>query len=476
MTATASPAPVIVWFRQDLRLADNPALRHAVDGDRPVICLYINDELTPGVRKLGGASKWWLHHSLTALAEDIAQFGGRLILRSGAAADIVTKVAEESGADAIVWNRRYGAAEQDCDAGVKSGFDGEAHSFDGLLMHEPTEVRTGAGNPYKVYTPFWKSFDASDAPREPLPKVTKINGFDGTLESEDLSDWHLLPTKPDWSGGIADHWEVGERAAHVQMREFLKTSVEDYDKQRDFPAIDGTSSLSPHLRFGEISPHTLWQAAMEADAGKGGLTWRKELVWREFAYHLLHHFPDIPEENFQKKYDAFPWRQDGEALARWQKGETGYPIVDAGMRQLWQTGWMHNRVRMIVGSFLVKHLLIHWRDGEDWFWDTLVDADPASNAAQWQWVAGTGADAAPYFRIFNPITQAEKFDPDGNYIRQWVPELADLPTKYLGAPWEAPKDILAKANVVLGETYPKPIVDHKEARQRALDALSEVKG
>lgn len=480
-TMTESEKPAIIWFRQDLRLADNPALVHAAQTGKPLIALFVLDELSPGIRTHGAAQKWWLHHSVQSLADDLKSRDIPLILRRGAAADIVQEIVEESGADLVVWNRRYGEAEQAVDRAVKSSLREEglaAESFGGLLMHEPKKVRTGKGDPYKVYTPFWKKFQAECDPRKPHPVPEKFGRFRGDLDSDRLSEWKLLPEKPDWSGGIEEAWVPGEKAANEQAGRFFSDDLDDYESARDRPGQDRTARLSPHLRFGEISPYQLWHAALDgrrSASESARITWLKELVWREFSYHLLQEWPHLAEANFKPKYDLFPWREDEEALKAWQKGQTGYPIVDAGMRQLWITGWMHNRVRMIAASFLIKHLLVDWRHGERWFWDTLVDGDPASNPAQWQWVAGSGADASPFFRIFNPITQAKKFDPKGIYIRHFVPELADLPDDYLPAPWEAPEDVLEKAGVSLGKTYPKPIVDHEHARGRALEALDQLK-
>ena len=473
--------PVICWFRQDLRLSDNPALLQAVNSGKPVVALYIFDEMSPEFRPMGAAQKWWLHHSLSSLSKNMDALGGRLILKSGAAEDVVDQIATESGAETIYWNRRYGEPEQAVDASIKSKFKGEARSFAGLIMHEPSKVRTGAGKPYKVYTPFWKNFSAGEPPRLPQEKPSSINGYPGDLQSDALDDWKLLPTKPDWSGGLREEWTPGEAGAHERLQDFLKSDIDLYDDMRDIPAPDRTSKLSPHLRFGEVSPYQLWHASFSSDAqknlsGSAREKWRKELVWREFSYHLLQEWPDLATNNFNPTFNTFPWDKDyAEKLTAWQTGQTGYPIVDAGMRQLYQTGWMHNRVRMIVGSFLVKHLLIDWREGEKWFWDTLVDGDPASNPASWQWVAGTGADAAPYFRIFNPILQAEKFDKAGSYIKQYVPELRDLDPVHLSAPWNAPLTDLSRAGVTLGKNYPLPIVDHKLAREKALDALNQNK-
>ena len=473
--------PIIMWFRQDLRLADNPALTRAVESGKPVIAIYIHDEISPDVRQMGAAQRWWLHHSLTSLAGSLEGKGCALCLRRGAAADVLGSIVSETDADAICWNRRYGAGEQAIDSEIKETFRNagrEAESFSALLMHEPRLLRTGDGDPYKVYTPFWKKFDEEIEPRKPLPAPDKVRGYNARLESDDLNDWSFLPAKPNWATGIAEIWTPGEAAAHQAAETFFADDLRDYDTTRDQPGADRTSRMSPHLRFGEISPYALWHGAWDQrrTAGdKARTVWVKELVWREFSYHLLQEWPNLHEENFKRKFDGFPWEKNDAALSAWQKGQTGYPIVDAGMRQLWQTGWMHNRVRMITASFLIKHLLIDWREGEKWFWDTLVDGDPASNPAQWQWVAGSGADAAPFFRIFNPIMQAEKFDNHGSYIKRYVPELKKLPDKHLPAPWDAPGDILDKAGVKLGETYPMPIVEHKAARQRALEAFQKIR-
>ncbi len=469
--------PVIMWFRQDLRIADNPALNHAAESGKPVLPVFVYDDQSPDVRPYGAAQDWWLYHSLQSLSQHLDIMKLNLILRRGPGEDVIRNLVEEVDADAICWNRRYGKGEQAIDASLKAWANEttiEARSFGGMLLHEPTMARTQSGNPYKVYTPFWKNFVANDPVRKPLPAPDGMTMAGGNIESDVLEDWDLLPTKPDWAGGIADEWTPGEAGAEKCLEQFLSKNLQDYNMMRDQPGPDRTSKMSPHLRFGEVSPYQLWHACYDQrhTAGpKAREVWAKELVWREFSYHLLHHWPDLNEANFQEKFDGFPWKTDKEALKAWQKGQTGYPIVDAGMRQLWKTGWMHNRVRMIVASFLVKHLLIDWREGEKWFWDTLVDGDPASNPAQWQWVAGSGADAAPYFRIFNPMLQGEKFDKNGQYIREYVPELTELPDKYIHTPWEAPEEILEDAGVTLGDNYPHPIVNHQEARKRALAAL-----
>ena len=475
------PSPVLVWFRDDLRVDDNPALRAAAETGAQVLTLYCLDE--EAGRPPGGASRWWLHHALARLAEALEGLGVPLVLRSGDAQHEVLTLAETIGAEAVVWNRRYTADGIAQDTAIKTalkdkGF--EARSFNAHLLYEPWTVQTGSGGPYRVFTPFSRAARASGQPPKPVPAPTSITGYCGPVETLSLDDLALLPTRPDWAGGLRETWTPGPLGARVNLDTFLASKLATYPDDRNVPGIEATTRLSPHLRFGEISPREVWHAAEVADAPRDSIfKFHQELLWREFSYHLLYHYPDLPTANHQPKFDSFPWADtsggDGaEHLAAWQKGQTGYPIVDAGMRELWHTGWMHNRVRMIVGSFLVKHLLIDWRAGENWFWDTLVDADPANNTASWQWVAGSGADAAPYFRIFNPVLQGEKFDGDGAYTRRWVPEVARLPKKYLHKPWEAPASVLAEAGMTLGSTYPRPIVDHKQARDRALQAFKSL--
>ena len=480
------PTLNIVWFRQDLRLADNPALTAAVETGGPVLPLFILDEESPGMRPHGGAGRWWLHGSLTALAADLAVFGAPLVLRRGPAAEIIEAVAAETGATTVFWNRLYEPAAIERDTVIKAqlkeaGVDASSHNA-GLLW-EPWEISTKGGTPYGVFTPFWKALLAKGEPTEPLPRPDRNSGYDADTASDRLEDWSLLPTEPDWAGGLRETWTPGEAGASDLFAQFRDERVPAYPTARDIPGEPGTSRLSPHLHFGEIGPRQLWhavrtwsQAQANEEIETGAMAFLREIGWREFNHHLLFHRPDLPTANVNARFDAFPWQHDEGALLAWQRGRTGYPIVDAGMRELWHTGWMHNRVRMIVASFLVKHLLIDWRDGEAWFWDTLVDADLANNTANWQWVAGCGADAAPYFRIFNPIRQGERFDRDGRYVRHWVPEIAALPDKHIHSPWAAPPDMLAHAGIRLGETYPEPYVDHGHARQRALDAYDQVKG
>lgn len=449
-------SPSIVWFRDDLRLADHPALLAAIDRGGPVLGLYVLDDESDGVRPLGGAARWWLHHSLTALAADLRERGSHLVLRRGPAASVVRSVVAYAGAGAVFWNRRYGGAERAIDAGLKEGLraDGvDVQSFAANVLFEPWTVKTGSGTPFSVFTPFWNAARNLPAPREPLPRPDEVPGLSSAPASDDLADWELLPTTPDWAGGLRERWQPGEAAARARLREFLDDDLGTYDAARDEPSAGATSLLSPRLRWGELSPNTIWHAGVETGGGSGkhatsASRFLSELGWREFAWHTLFHFPDLATKNWRRGFDAFPWPPlRPELLTAWEKGETGVPLVDAGMRELWHTGYMHNRVRMVTASFLTKNLLIDWRLGEQWFWDTLVDADGASNAFNWQWVAGSGADASPYFRIFNPERQAERFDPKGRYIAQWAPDSAARP----------------------------PIVDLAETRKAALQAYEAVK-
>ncbi len=484
-----SPAagPVVVWFRDDLRLADHPALSEAARTQRPVLCLYVLDEESPGLRPPGAAARWWLAGSLRALDASLKKRGSRLVLRRGPAATVLPRFCEEVSASAVHWNRRYGpgaAVDATAEAALK-GRGVALRTFQAALLHEPP-VLNKSGAPFSVFTPFWRAAQALGAPRRPLPAPPKIPGrpdLFAHLASDALEAWALEPVAPDWAGGLRDAWPRGEAAAQDRLADFVDSALCGYAQARDRPDRPATSRLSPHLRFGEISPFQVWHAArMAADtgrmrrpSGRDVEAFLAEIGWREFSWHLLHGHPDLHRANIDRGFDRFPWRDDPAALQSWQRGLTGYPLVDAGMRQLWRTGWMHNRVRMVAASFLVKHLLIDWRCGERWFWDTLVDADAANNPAGWQWVAGCGADAAPYFRIFNPVAQGERFDPDGDYVRAFVPELAALPGDAIHAPWRAPPLALAAMNVALGRTYPGPIVDHGAARERALRAHSSLR-
>lgn len=475
-----SDTPSIVWFRNDLRVADNPALAAAVERGGPVICMYI---LETGMRDIGCASKWWLNQSLTILSKSIHDLGGTLVLRAGEPLSIIQEIIEHTGARAVFWNRRYNKTGMETDKAVKQQLKQqglEAKSFKANVLFEPWEIEKKTGGYYKVYTPFKRACLSLGVDRSAYPAPKSLRGSGASIPSDALPDWDLHPKSPDWSQPLAASWKVGEDGARERLNAFLHDGgIIDYHKDRDLPAKEGgTSRLSPYLAFGEISPYQIWAAASAPDLDVPSQDQEKflsEVLWREFSYTLLYFNPDLRTQNFQSRFNAFPWSGRLELLASWQKGQTGYPMVDAGMRQLWQTGWMHNRVRMIVGSFLVKHLLLDWRHGEEWFWDTLVDADPANNAASWQWIAGSGADAAPYFRIFNPMTQGAKFDQEGAYIRKYVTELKGLPDKYLNAPWEAPEDVLKRAGVELGKTYAKPIVDHSVAREKALSAFKKTK-
>lgn len=480
-------APALFWFRDDLRLSDNPALLATCERG-PLLCLYVLDD-APGRRALGGASRWWLSRSLKALSRAIAAKGGELLVLRGDPTELIPRVVARTGARFAAWNRRYEAAAIALDQSLKAeltaaGVTVESHGAN--LLNEPWQVKSKAGEPMKVFTPYWRAARERGEPPapEPAPAIldkarvpAALRGL--TLEVGELG---LEPSGPDWASGLRESWTPGEDGARQRLDAFLRGGLHGYRDDRDRPDLSSTSRLSPHLRFGEISPRQIWHAikaalesaatpASAADADK----FLSELGWREFSYHLLFHHPALASENFNRRFDAFPWQDDAEALRAWQRGLTGYPIVDAGMRELWSTGWMHNRVRMITASFLIKHLLTDWRAGEAWFWDTLVDADPANNAASWQWVAGSGADAAPYFRIFNPVTQGEKFDPAGTYVRRFVPELAKLDDRFIHQPWTAPEATLRQAGVELGRSYPRPLVALDTGRQRALDAFAMLK-
>jgi deoxyribodipyrimidine photo-lyase len=481
---TAADRPVVVWLRDDLRVADNPALAAAAESGAPVFVLYVLDEASEGIRPLGGAARWWLAGSLASLADSLAALGVPLVLRRGPAGEVVPSVVREAKAAAVFWNRRYGGGEVAVDRALKARLTADGvtvKSFQASLLYEPWAVRSGEDRPYRVFSPFWRAARATGEPRRPLPAPAEIKGLGGRVASEALADWRLTPTRPDWAGGLRESWEPGEAGAERRLAAFLDGALARYADDRDVPAGTTTSMLSPHLRFGDISPFRVWHAAAARAADGGRMVravekFHSELGWREFAWHLLHHAPDLASRNFQPRFDAFPWDAGGgKAVEAWRRGCTGVPIVDAGMRQLWTTGWMHNRIRMVVASFLVKHLLVDWRVGEAWFWDTLVDADQANNPASWQWVAGTGADAAPYVRVFNPVLQGEKFDADGSYVRQWVPELARLPDAWLHKPWEAPADVLAEAGVRLGRDYPKPVIALVDGRARALAAFERIR-
>ncbi len=459
----------IMWFRQDLRLADNPALRAAV-AEGAVLPVYVLDETAGGAWALGGASRWWLHESLTALAASLQKLGAPLVLRRGEWATEIPRLAREAKAESVHAGRLHepwARAADDAVAGALAGRDVAFRLHRSATLFEPEAVKTKTGTIYGVYTPFANAARALGIP-EPGGPPRRIPAAK-PARSDALESWALRPTKPDWAGGLRKTWEPGEAGARTRLAGFGRQALGAYATGRNLPSETGTSMLSPHLHWGEISVVQAWHAAAHAAAasGKDVAVWHGELLWREFAAYLLWHQPRLPDAPLREAFEKLPWRRDAAGLRAWQQGRTGVPIVDAGMRQLWQIGWMHNRVRMITASWLIKHMLIDWRLGEAWFWDTLVDADLASNATNWQWVAGSGIDAQPFFRVFNPVTQSAKFDAEA-YIRRFVPELAKLPDAHLHAPWEAPPDALRRAAVVLGKTYPRPIVDLVAGRNRAL--------
>ena len=474
----ASPV-AIVWFRQDLRIHDNPALLAAAQAGR-VLPVYILDDVNAGKAKMGAASRVWLHHSLQSLNKSLS---GRLLMLNGDASILLPQLAKDCGAKQVYWNRCYEPWRIKRDKKIKADLTAqgiEVHSSNGSLLWEPWTVLKKDGSPYKVYSPYYKRgcLGAEQAIRPMLaaPKTLRYCLPSQAPNGLSLVQLKLLPSIR-WDKTMIDHWEVGEDAAHNKLAALVDRRLANYKRGRDFPALKSTSRLSPHLHFGELSPHQVWFQVQQCQLKNEDDRYHflSELGWREFSYYLLYHWPQLPTKPFQPKYASFPFLTDKKGLRLWEQGRTGFPIIDAGMRELWQTGYMHNRVRMIVGSFLVKNQLIDWRKGEAWFWDCLVDADLASNSASWQWVAGCGADAAPYFRIFNPVLQSEKFDPEGEYLVNYLPELAGLPKKYRHKPWEAPENVLQAANIRLGEDYPEPILDLKVTRERALMALKQLK-
>lgn len=471
---------VIYWHRQDLRLEDNQALNWAAS-QGAVIPLYINDQQLLDDMYIGEAQKWWLHHSLLVLQKAYHQHKIELILRSGEPKKLLEALLQETQSVVITWNRCYDPQSIARDMQLKEYFTAkgvQVKTFNSSLLTEPSKILNKTSGFYKVFTPYWKNCLQVIAVADLLP-VPHLTGFTKKIESENLDDWKFLPTHPNWANGFNEYWQPGAQGAQDKMDLFMKNALNGYHEKRDIPGYAGTSQISPHLKFGEVGPRQIWHAvhkiAEKSSHNQDIDRYLAELGWREFSYYLLFHFPQLMHKPFNASFSGFPWVTNEKYLEAWQKGMTGYPMVDAGMRQLWHTGWMHNRVRMIVGSFLTKHLLISWKKGAEWFLYTLVDADIANNCASWQWVSGSGADAAPYFRIFNPIMQGEKFDPQGQYIRKWIPEIANLPDKYIHSPWEASKELLEKSGIILGRTYPKPIVDHSKARTMALEAYAAIK-
>jgi deoxyribodipyrimidine photo-lyase len=476
----------LVWFRQDLRLVDNPALAAAIESGQTPVPIYIHDE-SQSQWSPGAASAWWLHHSLVALQRSLIELGSGLLVFRGDAEQIMQTLVHEHQCTAVYWNRCYEPDAIARDKNIKNKLreqEVDCQSFNGSLLIEPWQHLKKDETPYRVFTPFWKAlssrldyFESKPAP-EKLPAIPAVMMRDAL----GIDALNLLPDIA-WDEGLRASWQPGEAGAHAQLEKFVEQVMIDYPGGRDIPGKAGTSRLSPHLHFGEIGPRQVWntvQQVMQQDPGagviKGGESFLREVGWREFSYHLLYHFPQTSDQPLDQRFTVFPWRDDYEEdLRHWQRGQTGIPIVDAGMRELWSTGWMHNRVRMIVASLLTKNLLIPWQEGARWFWDTLVDADLANNTQGWQWTAGCGADAAPYFRIFNPVLQGERFDPEGRYVQQWVPELKDLPGKWVHKPWEAPDDVLAKAGISLSKDYPEPIVDLSATRKRALERWDQVK-
>ena len=466
-------ATVICWFHQDLRLADHPALDSALATGHAVVPVYILDDEAAGDRAPGGASRWWLHHSLASLTRDLDSLGSRLVLRRGRAEEELLRLVDEAGAGAVYTHHRHEPWARRQMERVEAALAGKAavHRFHGTTLKPPGSVLSKTGTRMKVFTPFRRNLLGGEPPRPEVPRpgaVAAPSAWPGGVALEDLG---LLPESPDWSGGLRAAWKVGEAAAHAALDRFAQASIDRYDESRDRPSEEGTSRLSPHLHHGEISPVTVYHRVMgRARLSRGAEVFLSEVIWREFAYEMLDQAPHLPQKPLRGEFERFPWRDDYAAdLRTWQRGRTGFPLVDAGMRELWETGWMHNRVRMVAASFLVKHLLIPWQEGERWFWDTLVDADLASNSAGWQWVAGCGIDASPYFRIFNPITQGSKFHAHG-YVRRWVPEVAGRDDGTLFTPLERGGPLDPE-----GGDYPPPLVGHAEGRERALAAFRRIR-
>lgn len=473
----------LIWLRRDLRVADQPALEAALAAGLTPVPLYIHDEPTSHW-PLGAASAWWLHHSLCALDRELQALGTHLRIQSGSSETVLLQTSKALGASHVFWNRLYEPLAVARDQGIKQRLREaglRVESFNAGLLREPWELRKADGDPYRVFTPFWKALLKS-GPIRPATAAPQTLPPGPTLEGPSVEELQLLPQIP-WYRGFQATWTPGEAGAHAALQALLEERLLEYPEDRDRPDLPGTSRLSPHLHFGEISPQQIWHAVGQwsdrhtgAGAVKAAEAYVRQLGWREFGHHLLFHFPGTPDAPLDPRFRGFPWRRAyDDDLGRWQRGETGIPIVDAGMRELWHSGWMHNRVRMICASLLTKNLLIPWSEGAAWFWDTLVDADLANNTLGWQWTAGCGADAAPYFRVFNPVRQGERFDPDGSYVRRWVPELKTMPAEWIHQPWAAPRVVLEAAGVEPGADYPSPIVDLRESRERVLEKWEWVK-
>jgi len=468
----------MLWFRQDLRLADNSALHDALKQFDRVVMVYVHAPCELGEWSPGEASQWWLHHSLSSLESSVQKLGGRLIIRSGSSLEQLSDIAKQAQVNTLFFNRAYDPILVERDREIVHSFKNigiKCREYNGLLLFNPEHISTQTGSPYRVFTPFWNKFQSLFQLEQPLPVPNQLNHAYCSLDSTSIDDLGLL-SQIRWYDKLHQYWQPGEDAAQDKLESFLSQNLIAYSALRDRPDVNGTSLLSPHLHFGEISPRQLlWRSRIVANSSIPGLlqaleTFTKELVWREFAYYTLHHYPRIIGEPLNERYRNFPYAKNREdLLLAWQTGRTGFPLVDAGMRQLWESGTMHNRVRMIVASFLTKNALISWKRGARWFLDTLVDADLASNTFNWQWVAGCGADAAPFFRIFNPISQSQKFDPVGKYIKQWLPELARMPQRYIHEPWKMPAAVQKDFKIFIGKTYPSPIIDLKQTRQTAID-------
>ena len=459
-------ASIIVLFRRTLRVSDNEALFEASKRNLPIIPIYVYDRYE---HRQGAAAKWWLHRSLVSLDESFRALGLKLVIRKGELQPEVSSLAKESNCSVVYWSRSY-------DPEIKQGEDKleaflqkkgiQVQTFNSTLLIEPKDLKNKQGKPYQVYTPFSKSVFLADI-RKPFPIPRDLKRPRSWPKSIEISKLGLKP-KIRWDKGLLEVWNPGEAKAQEILERFSRRTIKRYNVSRDFPAVQGTSKLAPYIHFGEISPQQVWWRLFRHMDQECTKVFLKQLIWREFAYYLLQHFPYTERQPLRKNFEKFPWNRSKKMLRAWQQGQTGYPIVDAGMRELWHTGWMHNRVRMIVASFLTKDLFVNWTEGAKWFWDTLVDADLANNTMGWQWVAGCGADAAPYFRIFNPVLQGERFDPTGDYVKKWIPELAALEPRYVHQPWEAPKVVLDRAGICLGRNYPNPLIDHNECRHKAM--------